>query len=113
MRKDNPKTEMPEDRMGTTNPQADWPLEQIKELALKLYVRIILHRFNSPAWLKHIQKANAALLNLTAEQLTRLRPGEAYVWSSKATDPTFSREAVKIQCRLRATQHGGDTKTAV
>jgi DNA helicase HerA-like ATPase len=80
---------------------------------IELSTQIILHRFNSPAWLKHIQKANAALLNLTAEQLARLRPGEAYVWSSKATDPTFSREAVKIQCRLRATQHGGDTKTAV
>jgi hypothetical protein len=80
---------------------------------IELSTQIILHRFNSPAWLKHIQKANAALLNLTAEQLARLQPGEAFVWSSKATDPTFSREAVKIRCRLRATQHGGDTKTAV
>jgi DNA phosphorothioation-dependent restriction protein DptH len=80
---------------------------------IELSTQIILHRFNSPAWLKHIQKANAALLNLTAEQLARLQPGEAFVWSSKATDPTFSREAVKIRCRLRATEHGGDTKTAI
>lgn len=80
---------------------------------IELSTQIILHRFNSPAWLKHIQKANAALLNLTAEKLARLQPGEAFVWSSKATDSTFSREAVKIKCRLRATQHGGETKTAV
>ncbi len=80
---------------------------------IELSTQIILHRFNSPAWLKHIQKANAALLNLTAEQLARLQPGEAFVWSSKATDATFSREAVKVRCRLRATLHGGDTKTAV
>ena len=80
---------------------------------IELSTQIILHRFNSPAWLKHIQKANAALLSLTAEQLARLQPGEAFVWSSKSTDPVFSREAVKVRCRPRATQHGGDTKTAV
>src|ERR1700722_15478317 len=43
---------------------------------IELSSQIILHRFNSPAWLKHIQKANAALLNLTPEQLARLQPGE-------------------------------------
>lgn len=45
---------------------------------IELSSQIILHRFNSPAWLKHIQKANAALLGLTAEQLTKLKPGEAF-----------------------------------
>ena len=80
---------------------------------IELSSQIILHRFNSPAWLKHIQKANAALLNLTPEQLARLQPGEAFVWSSKATDPIFFREAVKVKLRPRATLHGGATKTAV
>jgi hypothetical protein len=80
---------------------------------IELSSQIILHRFNSPAWLKHIQKANAALLNLTPEQLARLQPGEAFVWSSKATDPIFFREAVKLKLRPRATFHGGATKTAV
>ena len=28
---------------------------------IELSTQIILHKFNSPAWLKHIQKANAAL----------------------------------------------------
>jgi len=80
---------------------------------IELSSQIILHRFNSPAWLKHIQKANAALLGITAEQLARLKPGEAFIWSSKATDQSFSREAVKVTLRPRATLHGGTTKTAV
>ena len=80
---------------------------------IELSSQIILHRFNSPAWLKHIQKANAALLSLTPEQMSRLQAGEAYVWSSKATDPVFSHEAVKLQCRPRVTEHGGPTKTAL
>jgi hypothetical protein len=40
-------------------------------------------------------------------------PGEAYVWSSKATDEAFSKEAVKMHCRPRVTRHEGTTKTAV
>lgn len=80
---------------------------------IELSSQIILHRFNSPAWLKHLQKANAALLSLTPEQMARLNAGEAYVWSSKASDPVFSREAVKLQCRPRVTQHGGATRTAL
>jgi hypothetical protein len=80
---------------------------------IELSSQIILHRFNSPGWLKHIQKANSALLGLTTEQLTRLKPGEAFIWSSKATDQTFSREAVKVTLRPRATLHGGATRTAL
>jgi hypothetical protein len=80
---------------------------------IELSSQIILHKFNSPAWLKHIQKANAALGNLTAEKMAALRPGEAFIWSSKATDDLFSREAVRVRCRPRVTQHGGDTKTAL
>jgi DNA phosphorothioation-dependent restriction protein DptH len=80
---------------------------------IELSSQIILHKFNSPAWLKHIQKANAALGGLTPERMAHLRPGEAFVWSSKATDEAFSKGAVKVRCRPRATQHGGVTKTAV
>jgi DNA phosphorothioation-dependent restriction protein DptH len=80
---------------------------------IELSTHIILHRFNSPAWLKHIQKANASLTNLSAEQMTRLSTGDAYVWASKATDMAFSREAVRMKCRPRVTAHGGSTKTAV
>ncbi|MEO6034762.1 MAG: ATP-binding protein [Verrucomicrobiota bacterium] len=77
---------------------------------IELSSQIILHRFNSPAWLKHIQKANAALLNLTPEQLARLQAGEAFIWSSKATDPTFFREAVKVKLRPRATSTAAQQK---
>lgn len=80
---------------------------------IELSSQIILHKFNSPAWLKHIQKANAALRGLTPEKMAHLRPGEAYLWSSRATDEAFSKGAVKVRCRPRVTQHGGATKTAV
>jgi hypothetical protein len=80
---------------------------------IELSTQIIMHKFNSPAWLKHIQKANAALGELTSEKLSHLGTGEAYVWSSKASDESFSAGAVKIRCRPRVTQHGGGTKTAV
>lgn len=79
---------------------------------IELSSQIILHRFNSPAWLKHIQKANAALTSLTPEQLARLNPGEAYVWSAKATDTAFSHGSVKVLLRPRVTKHGGSTRTA-
>jgi len=80
---------------------------------IELSTQIVLHKFNSPAWLKHIQKANAALDALTPAKLASLGPGEAYVWSSKATDDVFTRGAIKIRCRPRVTQHGGETKTAM
>ena len=80
---------------------------------IELSSQIIMHKFNSPAWLKHIQKANAALGELTSDKMSHLGTGEAYVWSSKASDESFSRGVVKIKCRPRITQHGGSTKTAI
>ena len=80
---------------------------------IELSSQIIMHKFNSPAWLKHIQKANAALGELTSDKMSHLGAGEAYVWSSKASDDAFTRGVVKIRCRPRITQHGGSTKTAV
>ncbi len=80
---------------------------------IELSSQVILHKFNSPAWLKHLQKANAALGSLTPEKMSNLRPGEAFIWSSKATDESFTRGVVKVRCRPRVTLHGGGTKTAV
>lgn len=80
---------------------------------IELSSQIILHKFNSPAWLKHIQKANASLGELSSDKMSHLVTGEAYIWSSKASDDAFTRTAVKIKCRPRVTRHGGGTKTAV
>jgi hypothetical protein len=80
---------------------------------IELSSQVILHKFNSPAWLRHIQKANAALANLTPDRMAGLKAGEAFVWSTKATDDSFSQGAMKIRCRPRVTQHGGGTRIAV
>lgn len=74
---------------------------------------VILHRFNSPKWLKHIQQPIAAPADLTSAQLAGLRPGEAFIWATKATDGIYTSRSVRIQFRPRVTQHGGGTKTAV
>ena len=60
-----------------------------------------------------LRRAYAALSNLTPERMALLKSGEAYVWSSKATDDSFSKGAVKLRCRPRVTQHGGATRVAV
>ncbi|AEP29400.1 methylation-associated defense system ATP-binding protein MAD8 [Brumicola nitratireducens] len=80
---------------------------------IQLSSQIILHKFNAPDWLKHIQKACIGLKSLSSEKLGSLNPGEAYIWSSKASDNAFVSDAMKIQCRPRVTKHGGDTLTAV
>ena len=98
---------------GTTIMVASQDPPSVPTSLIELSTQIVLHKFNSPAWLKHIQKANAALDSLTPAKLASLGPGEAFVWSSKATDDVFAREAVKLRCRPRVTQHGGGTKTAV
>ncbi|MFH8595329.1 methylation-associated defense system ATP-binding protein MAD8 [Streptomyces rimosus] len=79
---------------------------------IELSDHVILHKFTSPAWLKHLQKANTAFAGLRSEQMSQLQPGEAYVWASKATDTAFTHGAVRIRCRPRVTKHGGTTKTA-
>ncbi|MGW7277012.1 methylation-associated defense system ATP-binding protein MAD8 [Streptomyces sp. NPDC054844] len=80
---------------------------------IELSSEIVLHKFTSPAWLKHLQKVNTALGGLTPQKMAALRPGEAYVWSSRATDEAFTQGAVKVLCRPRVTEHGGATRTAL
>lgn len=74
---------------------------------------VVLHRFSSPAWVKHVQKAITPLQTLTATEMAQLGSGEALVWASKATDKTVTMRPVKISIRPRATKHGGDTISAV
>lgn len=80
---------------------------------IELSSEIVLHKFTSPAWLKYLQKVNTALGGLTPQKMAALKPGEAYVWSSKATDEAFTQGTVKVFCRPRVTEHGGGTRTAL
>lgn len=80
---------------------------------IELSSAIILHRFNSPAWLRHIQKSVVALNDLTASKLAALQTGEAYVWANKATHADWTTKAIKVMTRPRVTLHGGSTQKAV
>ncbi len=77
---------------------------------IELSSLVILHRFNSPAWLKHIQRSITSLADLAPAQMASLAPGEAYVWATKATERIFTQKAVRMRFRPRATRHGGETK---
>lgn len=85
----------------------------VPQAVVELSSVVVLHRFNSPSWLKHIQKSLTALGDLTSPMLSSLGTGEAFVWASRATDATFTRRGVKLRMRPRASKHGGSTKKAV
>ena len=74
---------------------------------------VIMHRFSSPAWVKHVQKAITALRNLTPSEMASLGSGEAYLWAVKSTDKAITLRPTKISIRPRVTKHGGDTISAV
>lgn len=74
---------------------------------------VLLHKFNSPQWVKHIQKSITQLAQLTPVELSSLAPGEAYLWATKSTDKGIMNRPVKIFTRPRVTKHGGETKKAI
>ncbi len=74
---------------------------------------VLLHKFNSPQWLKHIQKSVAQLSSLTPADLSSLSPGEAFLWATKSTDKPLTNRPVKISTRPRVTKHGGETIKAI
>jgi len=74
---------------------------------------VVMHKFSSPNWVKHVQKAITALQTLTSQEMAALGSGEAYVWANKASDRAFTMRPVKISIRPRVTKHGGDTINAV
>lgn len=73
---------------------------------------VLLHKFNSPQWLKHIQKSLTQLNSLTAADMSVLKPGEGFLWASKASEQNITTKPVKISTRPRVTNHGGATKKA-
>jgi len=70
---------------------------------------VLLHKFNSPQWLKHIQKSVTQLSALTASEMSALTPGEGFLWATKATEKGITAKPVKISTRPRVTKHGGGT----
>ena len=70
---------------------------------------VLLHKFNSPQWLKHIQKSITQLSILDASNMSSLVPGEGYLWSTKATEKSITAKPVKVSTRPRVTKHGGGT----
>jgi len=74
---------------------------------------VLLHKFNSPQWVKHIQKSITQLAILTPADLSSLVPGEGYLWASKSTDKSLMNRPVKIFTRPRVTKHGGETVKAI
>ena len=74
---------------------------------------VLLHKFNSPQWVKHIQKSITQLQSLSSSDMASLVPGEAYLWATKATDKGVTLRPMKISTRPRVTKHGGDTIKAI
>lgn len=70
---------------------------------------VLLHKFNSPQWLKHIQKSITQLSTLSPADMSSLMPGEGFLWATKSTDKGISVKPVKISTRPRVTKHGGGT----
>ena len=70
---------------------------------------VLLHKFNSPQWLKHIQKSITQLSTLSPADMSGLNPGEGFLWATKATEKSISTKPVKVSTRPRVTKHGGGT----
>ena len=74
---------------------------------------LIMHKFNSPQWLKHVQKSITPVSELNSIDLASLSPGEAFLWATKSTDKMIMQRPIKIFTRPRVTKHGGTTIEAV
>lgn len=74
---------------------------------------VLLHKFNSPQWIKHIQKSITQFATLSPTEMSTLNAGEGYLWASKSTEKNIMQRPVKVFTRPRVTKHGGETKTAI
>jgi hypothetical protein len=88
------------------------PLSLPNEI-IELSSLVLLHKFNSPQWVKHIQKSITQMASLTPADLSSLAPGEGFLWASKSTDKVLMNRPVKISARPRVTKHGGETIKAI
>lgn len=74
---------------------------------------MLMHKFNSPQWVKHVQKSITQLQTLSSADMANLIPGEAYLWATKSTDKGVTTRPMKVSTRPRVTKHGGDTIKAI
>lgn len=74
---------------------------------------MLMHKFNSPQWVKHVQKSITQLQTLSSADMATLQPGEAYLWATKSTDKGVTSRPMKVSTRPRVTKHGGDTIKAI
>ena len=74
---------------------------------------MLMHKFNSPGWVKHVQKSITQLQSLSSADMAILQPGEAYLWATKSTDKGVTSRPMKVSTRPRVTKHGGDTIKAI
>lgn len=74
---------------------------------------MLMHKFNSPQWVKHVQKSITQLQTLSSADMASLVPGEAYLWATKSTEKGVTTRPMKISTRPRVTKHGGDTIKAI
>ncbi|MGB8215003.1 MAG: hypothetical protein WCE68_15755 [Anaerolineales bacterium] len=97
---------------GNTIVVASQDPESVPLKLIELSSMVILHKMNSPSWVKHIQKGVTALAELRPSQLNSLQSGQAFIWAAEATDNIFTTRAVKVDIRPRVTEHGGKTVKA-
>lgn len=74
---------------------------------------MLMHKFNSPQWVRHVQRSITQLQTLSSSDMASLQPGEAFLWATKATDKSVTLRPIKISTRPRVTKHGGDTIRAI
>jgi hypothetical protein len=75
----------------------------IPRSVIELSSTLILHRFTSPLWLKHLKGAVSSLESVGDQDVAVLRPGEALVWAQRCTDPRFTESPQKVWMRARVT----------
>lgn len=80
---------------------------------IELSTVMLMHKFNSPQWVKHVQKSITQLQTLSSTDMANLVPGEAFLWATKSSDKGVTARPMKILTRPRVTKHGGDTKKAL
>ena len=82
----------------------------IPRSVIELSSTLILHRFTSPLWLKHLKGAVSSLEPIGDHDVGTLKPGEALVWAQRCTDQRFTERPQKVWMRTRVTKHGGATR---